>query len=215
MTRETKIGLVVGLGFIIVLGVIISDRGRGSRTRNAPPMTEDGFGSDQRSDGSDGADDPFGDLVVGPGRRVPVENLAPELLDRRRVLQGSAEKLVAHRESPSPPGDEPEEVSSGRDEAERGPAGPAGVGGGFGGELTSDDGLPPSEDSESLERDNPAAATGQEAVEETEQANGGQGTTSVEPPRRRPRKLMRYVRATAWPRSRGSSTGTATSIATG
>lgn len=70
MTRETKIGLLVGLAFVIVIGILLSDHFRGME--EPPPAMLDRAGANVRQAiVSPGADQPQAPIVVAPQQINP------------------------------------------------------------------------------------------------------------------------------------------------
>ncbi len=70
MTKETKIGLLVGLAFIVLFAIILSEKGGGPRAMTTPQFTRGGLPAAPDAARRDAA-------VVDAGR-VPVDRILPE-----------------------------------------------------------------------------------------------------------------------------------------
>lgn len=71
MTKETKIGLLVGLAFIILFAIILSEKGAGPRPQGAPQFTQ--------VDNARGGADRTGSTLVDAGKLpLPIEPVATE-----------------------------------------------------------------------------------------------------------------------------------------
>lgn len=71
MTKETKIGLLVGLAFIILFAIILSEKGAGPRPQGAPQFTQ--------VDNSRGGADRTGSTLVDAGKLpLPIDPVASE-----------------------------------------------------------------------------------------------------------------------------------------
>lgn len=71
MTKETKIGLLVGLAFIILFAIILSEKGAGPRPQGAPQFTQ--------VDSARGGADRTGSTLVDAGKLpLPIEQVTSE-----------------------------------------------------------------------------------------------------------------------------------------
>jgi nucleoid-associated protein YgaU len=92
MTRETKIGLLVGLAFIIVIGILLSDH-INSSTDPVRADTTTAFENVEKSVGAPDARQPAGkDYVVAPQRVVP-QNPIP-IPSEGQPRQGTGQALI-------------------------------------------------------------------------------------------------------------------------
>lgn len=72
MTKETKIGLLVGLAFIVLFAIILSERGTAHRDSKAPAFA---FMDQSKKSSNVTSDHPLGDMG-----RVPVESQLPPIV---------------------------------------------------------------------------------------------------------------------------------------
>lgn len=72
MTKETKIGLLVGLAFIVLFAIILSERGTAHRDSKAPAFA---FMDQSKKSSNVASDHPLGDMG-----RVPVETQLPPIV---------------------------------------------------------------------------------------------------------------------------------------
>jgi LysM repeat protein len=102
MTRETKIGLLVGLAFIIVIGILLSDHINSSTDPVRAEVTN-AFDNVEKSVGAPDSRQPAGkDYVVAPQRVVP-QNPIPTQSDAQA------------RQNPTTGGQTPIEIPQGKD----------------------------------------------------------------------------------------------------
>jgi nucleoid-associated protein YgaU len=106
MTRETKIGLLVGLAFIIVIGILLSDH-INSATDPVRADTTSALGNVEQSVGAPDSRQPAGkDYVIAPQRVVPQNPVptAPETQARQTPVTGGQTPIEV------PPGRDPSSV---------------------------------------------------------------------------------------------------------
>ncbi len=74
MTRETKIGLLVGLAFIIVIGILLSEHLTTTTERPMAPLAEAGHGVREgvTAPGTQGLDQPVAPRPAEPRQQIPI-----------------------------------------------------------------------------------------------------------------------------------------------